>query len=350
MQPKSGVGEFLGHLLENEPYLFEEAVDAQITLLVEQVEAAQEQPEVSDESALVLYQRMEEVKMAERRRAVSDIMYYSILNKFGVLGVNLVEPSQLHGIVNLGPTNLTALTKGVHSGEALEMVRTHLMAILGPAMPQDSGSMYSTAAKMSKLQGAQMYAASLMFGYFLRRVDKRFQLERSTGTLRSTEETVRMLEDLFNSAEDAEMTTSDPDEAPVTSDETKAPSLKEYIESFDQEKLVETASLLSIESVALVQEYESVLFGNLQKLQQEMMDVVGEDATSAEDLMKRVMQAVEDEAVETLTISYADQRRLVLEAVAFGSFLRDSESYIEMSASVPLLTAAPPMGQPPMGQ
>lgn len=110
---------------------------------------------------------------------------------------------------------------------------------------------------------------------------------------------------------------------------------------------METASLLSIESIALVQEYESVLFGNLQKLQQEMMDVVGEDATSAEDLMKRVMQAVEDEAVETLTISYADQRRLVLEAVAFGSFLRDSESYIEMSASVPLLTAAPPMGQPP---
>jgi hypothetical protein len=29
----------------------------------------------------------------------------------------------------------------------------------------------------------QVYAASIMFGYFLRRVDQRFQLEKSIGTL-----------------------------------------------------------------------------------------------------------------------------------------------------------------------
>jgi hypothetical protein len=45
----------------------------------------------------------------------------------------------------------------------------------------------------------QVYAASIMFGYFLRRVDTRFQLESALGVLdeRSQEEAVARLERLF---------------------------------------------------------------------------------------------------------------------------------------------------------
>jgi hypothetical protein len=44
----------------------------------------------------------------------------------------------------------------------------------------------------------QVYAASVMFGYFLRRVDKRFQLAKSFGMLpESREDTVARLERLF---------------------------------------------------------------------------------------------------------------------------------------------------------
>lgn len=46
----------------------------------------------------------------------------------------------------------------------------------------------------------QVYAASVMFGYFLRRVDKRFQLEAALGVISSTggtEEAVARLERLF---------------------------------------------------------------------------------------------------------------------------------------------------------
>lgn len=45
----------------------------------------------------------------------------------------------------------------------------------------------------------QVYAASIMFGYFLRRVDTRFQLESALGVLddRSKEEAVARLERLF---------------------------------------------------------------------------------------------------------------------------------------------------------
>jgi hypothetical protein len=46
----------------------------------------------------------------------------------------------------------------------------------------------------------QVYAASIMFGYFLRRVDKRFQLESALGMIDSqkdTEEAAARLERLF---------------------------------------------------------------------------------------------------------------------------------------------------------
>lgn len=47
----------------------------------------------------------------------------------------------------------------------------------------------------------QVYAASIMFGYFVRRVDNRFQLERSLGLLpENTEEAVARLERLFAQA------------------------------------------------------------------------------------------------------------------------------------------------------
>jgi hypothetical protein len=59
------------------------------------------------------------------------------------------------------------------------------------------------------------------------------------------------------------------------------------------------------------------------------MEAVGDNATTPEELMQRVQEVVANNDVETLTLPYAAQRRLVLEAVAFGSFLRDAESQVE---------------------
>ena len=57
-----------------------------------------------------------------------------------------------------------------------------------------------------------------------------------------------------------------------------------------------------------------------------------------EELMQRVGQAVGDGRVESLTISVATQRRAVLEAVAFGTFLRDVEAHVDSEYA--LLTPA----------
>ena len=51
------------------------------------------------------------------------------------------------------PTNLKALTEGIHSKEALEMVREHLLGVMGPATQLQ----FSNAIiKMSKFQMAQV--------------------------------------------------------------------------------------------------------------------------------------------------------------------------------------------------
>lgn len=57
----------------------------------------------------------------------------------------------------------------------------------------------SQSSNESGILERQVYAASIMFGYFVRRVDKRFQLERSLGMLpQNTEEAVARLERLFS--------------------------------------------------------------------------------------------------------------------------------------------------------
>lgn len=54
--------------------------------------------------------------------------------------------------------------------------------------------------------------------------------------------------------------------------------------------------------------------------------------------MQRVGQAVGDGRVESLTISVSTQRRAVLEAIAFGTFLRDVETWVDTDYA--LLTPA----------
>ena len=72
-----------------------------------------------------------------------------------------------------------------------------LLGVSYPAKAECRASSVLTGSAESWL--AQVYAASIMFGYFVRRVDKRFQLERSLGLLpQNQEEAVARLERLFS--------------------------------------------------------------------------------------------------------------------------------------------------------
>jgi hypothetical protein len=63
-----------------------------------------------------------------------------------------------------------------------------------------------------------------------------------------------------------------------------------------------------------------------------------------EELMKRASKAVADDEVATVSMSISTQRRAVLEAVAFGSFLREVETHVDTTYG--LLTPYKYPGQP----
>jgi hypothetical protein len=386
-----------------EPHLFDEAVDAQLSRLSADADAATAEAAQApaDTTELTLYRRIEDVKRRQRAQAVQarparDALHSHRSAKGAfqkrradtptrtrrtsctspscassrtsastccppwcacfarAVARSALRESSEHltlalllqdgGAPDFGPVNLLSLTERVHSAEALELVREHLGKALGGA-PGAAPPMSAMLVRMSKLQAAQMYAWSVMFGYFLRRVESRFKLERALGggaLPRSQEESVAALEALFNAASAEEPAAT----SAAASADAVVPakgSLKRYVESFDAEALGETARIVSVEGLALLDRQTSGLFGSLEALQRQMAEAVGNDARSEDEFKQRVHNAIASGAVETLTLPYTQQRRVVLEAVAFGAFLRDVESRV--AAEPALLTPAGASGR-----
>ena len=395
MDPGSAHGQMLAHVLDNESHLFTAAVEATLDRMSEELDADEQRqgsvdvtadedetavtsrsasaaanaPSGADGGGLVLFRRIQAMRASERRNGVQDVMYANILQKFRGLNVDMLPPLD-EEMFDVRGVDLTRLTDGVHSANALSMVKEHLMGMLGPAASSASAN---ALVRTSKLQAAQMYAASIMFGYFLRKADKRFSLDRAMGTLPlNPEESARSLEALFESAsamdsvdeahlgmgsgDDAEggrpsasERSSDDIKIKTTASEGGKLTLKQYIQSFDAATLAETARVVSLEGVVLAERQTGALFGSVETLAREMQSALeegGEPITSPEELMRRVEDVVGGGKVATVTLPVATQRRVVLEAVAFGSFLRDAEAYVD-ARDGRLLTPAPRRRGPP---
>merc|ERR1712136_638114 len=125
---------------------------------------------------------------------------------------------------------------------------------------------------MPLFQAGQVYLLSLSFGYYLRRAEARFQLDKLAGGVWD------------ESADEVSRTTS----------------LKEYISAFGPQDVQSLWSVSSLEAQMAMKEQISSLFGDLAALKVKLMTALGE-------------------------VNTPDLRRLVLEAVAFGSLLNDAE-------------------------
>jgi len=341
LAPESSTGQFLNYILASEPQLFEDAMTEQLTRIAGEI------PEAPQESTeLVLFERIQQVKLQQQRRSVEDLMYASILHNFvSNLKVDLL-PS-LDGVVEIGGSNYKALTEGAHSTDAIALVKEHLAGLLGDSPVSSYAKM-----KISKLQAAQVYAASVMFGYFLRRADRRFQLDRSLGTLpKSPEETLTILESMFNSADDQQEQTVNPDFPTIGNQQPKTSlSLKQYVERFDQETMTAMARIVSVEGVSLVERHTGALFGSIEHLNREFQQAMeagdgGAPIETPQQLSERIQDAVMNDKVATLVLTYSTQQHVILEAVAFGSFLRDAESMVA-GTEPRLLTSAPDLPPP----
>ena len=75
--------------------------------------------------------------------------------------------------------------------------------------------------------------------------------------------------------------------------------------------------------------------------QEAWLQAVGQ-VTSPEEAQQAFQSAIEEDKVQTVTMYISTQRRAVLEAVAFGTFVRDKEIYVDTQFGI--LTANPHQG------
>ncbi|KAJ0754595.1 hypothetical protein HanPI659440_Chr00c29g0737191 [Helianthus annuus] len=310
LQLESPIGQFLTQILVSHPHLVPAAVDQQLEQLQTDRDAQEQNEEPSTETTdLVLYKRIAEVKANERKKALEEILYALVVQKFMDAKVSLV-PS----VTPSPPTSPAQDDKLelLHSPEALEMIQNHLALILG-----NRAGDASSIAEISKLRVGQVYAASVMYGYFLKRVDQRFQLEKSTKVL--PEGIDRADSNIQQQASgDERVPSSHPEvtswaEVPNTGgfgQALKSSRLRNYVMSFDAESLQRYATIRSKEAVSIIEKHTEALFGKPEI-------VITPEGT------------VDSSKDEVIKISFGGLRRLVLEAVTFGSFLWDVESYVD---------------------
>ena len=261
-RPSTALGEMASYYLSAEPHLFQDAVDRELVQLqrAQREDAARERAPPAAGSDLVLSRRVRQLRRAERRRAVEDLMYVCVLARFKDLGVALLRHVE-EPVAEEAPT-LRALTEGVHSREAVELVKEHVLSLLGPVATAPPAA----RVRMSRLQAAQVYAASILFGYALRRANVRFRLARQLGDLPpSAEETLERLERMVGAADEPppawaaphpevpgsergpQREPFDPDQPLEQATHAALPvgprrnALRHYIESFDQETMQRVA-------------------------------------------------------------------------------------------------------------
>eukprot|EP00445_Apocalathium_hangoei_P024861 CAMPEP_0203931880 /NCGR_PEP_ID=MMETSP0359-20131031/70376_1 /ASSEMBLY_ACC=CAM_ASM_000338 /TAXON_ID=268821 /ORGANISM="Scrippsiella Hangoei, Strain SHTV-5" /LENGTH=364 /DNA_ID=CAMNT_0050861275 /DNA_START=33 /DNA_END=1127 /DNA_ORIENTATION=- len=307
------------YLLKENPQLFEGAVEETLEALRDQrevEEANKEQAAIATgkeepgKDALVLRKRIEEVRAAERQRIVTEMLYLKVCARFKNLKVPLIPSIKSGGNVKFGQLDLKGLTTDIYSQDALDLVREHLFRIIGQ---QGSTSFMGGLAvvQIALFQVGQVYAMSALFGYYLRRVDARYQLEKLAGNFGAWGET-------------------DAAEAPnpFADDKEGAQSLKEYISNFGPQEVARMTSIASAEAQMAMEHQVTALFGDLRILKEKLVNALGM-VTSQEEATRKLEAAIQANEVESIRITSDDLRRLVLEAVAYGALLNDSEKQVD---------------------
>ncbi|KAK2385701.1 UV-B-induced protein, chloroplastic [Trifolium repens] len=328
LQFQSPIGQFLSQILINHPHLVPAAVDQQLHQLQSDRDADQQTqdppPTTPPTTDLVLYRRIAEVKANERRTALEEILYTLVVQKFMDANISLIpsitpDPS---GRVDSWSNQDVGKLERLHSLEAYEMIQNHLSLILG----NRAGGDLSSVAQISKLRVGQVYAASVMYGYFLKRIDQRFQLEKSMKLLPNApdESSVRqtIMDDSAtpgSSEVDTSQVISHPEVSTWPGGDInpggfgygiKPTTLRNYVMSFDGDTLQRYATIRSREAVSIIEKHTEALFGRPE------MAITPEGA-------------IDYSKDENIKISFGGLRRLVLEAVTFGCFLWDVESYVD---------------------
>ncbi|XP_061360472.1 UV-B-induced protein At3g17800, chloroplastic-like [Gastrolobium bilobum] len=313
LEPRSLVGKFLGGVLQNHPQLFHVAVGEELKLLADDRDAAHARMVIgsaSDEA--LLHRRIAQLKENQCQVAVEDVMYLLIFYKFSEIRVPLVPKLSsclYNGRLEILPSKDWEL-ESIYTLEVLDMIREHITTVTG--LRANSGVTESWATtKVRHFLLAQVYVASILYGYFLKSVALRYHLERNLSVADHDLHLGHRTNLSFNDMcpyglKDAMFCDSSNMQSigqGLIRKEEEIEDLKCYVMSFHPGSLQRCARLRSKEAVNLVGSYSCALFNN-------------DESGSVEN----------DDVILT---SFSSLKRLVLEAVAFGSFLWETEDYID---------------------
>ena len=264
------------------------------------------------------FRRIAEVREKERHKAVEEILYCLIVQRFAENNIAMIPKispsSDSTGRVDFWPNQEQKL-ESVHSPEAFEMIQSHLSLVLGERLVGP----LQTMIEISKVKLGKLYAASIMYGYFLRRVDQRYQLERAMKTLpkdlgrNTTGFQGPIPESPFWDPDSLIQIPADEDDM-VSYIEGESYKLRSYVMYLDAETLQRYATIRSREAMSLIEKQTQALFGR-------------------PDIRVTEGGALEAQNDAIVSITFAGLTMLVLEAVAFGSFLWDAEDHVESKYS-----------------
>ncbi|XP_024974343.1 UV-B-induced protein At3g17800, chloroplastic-like [Cynara cardunculus var. scolymus] len=308
IQPGTPEGRFLSSVLLNERKSFHEAVAETLEKVVVELDEAYARRIASAESSeACLHRRISEVKGRECKNAIEDIMYLLILYKFSEVKVHLIprlSKCVYNGRLEILPAKDWEL-ESIHSFEVLEMVREHLTSVIGWRADFSVTDNWATT-KIKRADLCQIYTASILFGYFLKSATLRHQLEMSLAN---------PIDDMFlNSGNHLPLpelykfrrrnlvfghthTHNTVSTSPFDG-KRKQEKLSSYLMGFAPDSLATCAEPNSMEALRLITKHSFALFGDV-------------------------------ESDEIISTSFATLKRFVLEAIAFGSFLWDTEEYVK---------------------
>jgi len=247
---------------------------------------------VTDNEAETLLSNQTTIMTQVRCHSVAELLYVAVCARLRSAGAPPVQSIKRGGYVQFEHCNSASLTSRVHSPLSIAAVREHIRA----SIVTDGGH---GLIRLPLFSIGQAYAMSVLFGYVLHRAEQRFNLEAMLG----------------DSC------------AKLNEEAGPGRALQQYIDEFiGPGTFLDTMATQESQTAATMQ--VSSLFGDLRQLRTGIVTAVNRDEgspPSKEWLQQRLSDAMADGAIVHIQTSVDDVQRLLLEAVAFGSFLHGVE-------------------------
>ncbi|KAJ8899502.1 hypothetical protein K2173_018476 [Erythroxylum novogranatense] len=308
LEPRSEVGKYLSGLFLNQKQFFHEAVTKELELLAAKRDASLvllSRDSGSDDDTL--YRKIGQMKLQECHDDVEEVMYMLIISKFSEIRVPLV-PKLSRCIYNnrleIGPSKNWDL-ESIHNIEVLKMVKEYVSELIGLRVNSSVADNWATT-EISRLHLAQSYAGSILYGYLLKSAFLRYHMERCLAKENQYDNETKAHCENLSSNELKNIVSglkgniqSAPSRRGSVWKEGLSEDFRWYLMGFDINAFRRSANPNSIEGIHLINKHCHALFWD-----------------------DRTGPLNNDEMILT---SFLSMKRLALEAIAFGSFLWDTE-------------------------